>query len=500
MLLDIVLKNLQSEGLLVDRRYTHLILAYSGGVDSTVMLHLLSKLRDTQNLTVTAAYYNHGWRTNAPEEFAVLHQNCQACHIPLVLIQADRTLAKTETVAREARYRELTRLSDDLNAHAVLTAHQADDQIETLLFHLFRGTGIEGLVGIQKNLELTAPSGKKVSVLRPMLDIFREGITRYAEANSLQFFEDPTNTNTKFHRNAIRREIMPLIQERFPHVKSAMLRLSDLAEGDLQIIGESMEDVWEKVYQPPTGNDSGKLNVIVFNQLARPYQRRVIKQYLVENEIQFDYQSIEEIVEFILGESRKKLSAGLKSLTCQTQDKNRFLSLYKNTVSIIQTEKPSNIVHSSETAMGTPLQVPGETFFDPLKLLFRASELSNDERKVPGLLRTRNSAEIYVNLSQYLDKPLVLRTRRPGDKIRPFGMPVAMRLKNYLINRGVPRFDREHLPLLACGQEVLWVLGVGISENLRVLDKPTHRLQMEKADHPPEVSQPEGDPTVSCPS
>lgn len=501
MLLDIVFKNLQREGLLLDRRHTHLLLAYSGGIDSTVLLHLMAQLRERENLSLTAAYYNHGWRHD-PEEFGVLHANCADLRVPLVLIQADRTVPHTEAAAREARYTELSRLAVDLNAQGILTAHQADDQIETLLFHLFRGTGLEGLVGIQKNLTLTAPQGASVSVLRPMLDIYRDGLVRYAESNQLSYFNDPTNANTRLHRNAIRQELLPFVQERFPQVKNALLRLTDLSQGDLAIIQEAMAPVWQQVYQPPTEpNTPGTLNAIVFNQLALPYQRRIIKQYLTENGIQVDFQTIEETIEFIRGETRRNLSAGLKSLPCEVTStpaaQNRFLSLYKNTISILTLPKTPPMAHSPQSAIGVPVNTEGETVLEPLKAHLHVTELDEPTRKLPGLMRPEESLEVYVNLSGFQGKPLVLRTRRPGDKIRPFGMPVPMRLKSYLINRGVPRFERDTLPLLACGNEILWVAGVGISEHLRVLGKPSHLLKLDLS---PTKPHPQGEGSVPCPS
>lgn len=486
MLEDIVLKNLRDEGILVDQRHTHLVVAYSGGVDSTVLLHLLAKLREKENLSITAAYYNHGWRQEQQDEFAILHQNAAAAKVPLVLIQADRTLPKSETAARTARYRALAGLARDTNAHALLTAHQADDQIETILFHIFRGTGIEGLVGIQKRLLLTMPGTEGAPpVLRPMLDIYREGINRYVQANNLSYFEDPTNSNTKFHRNAIRREIIPMIQERFPQAKSAMIRLSELAQGDLQIIDDKTDPIWEQVYK------DNILNSIAFNQLARPYQRRVIKRFLTEQGFSVDFHSIEEIIDFVQGESRNNLSVGLKSLECEDPSKNRFLSLYKNQIQIIERDKVP--VETEQTTQEFEVVLPGDLRIECFHSMLRATALTNAERKLRGLLRPRHSKEIVVDLWKYTKKPLVLRTRRKGDRIQPFGMPVPMRLKNYLINKGIPRFERDQVLMLACGNEILWVIGYGVSEKLRVGDgssgDPTaiYRLEYMSLDNiPPE--------------
>src|SRR5688572_19290182 len=154
MILESVMENLQAEGLLQAAPRTNLVLVYSGGVVSTALLFFLNDLKQKLPLDLIAAYFIHVWRDIPPKDLQMVHQNCIQANTPLVIIQADLNTPKTESAARQARYRQLTHLAHDLHANAVLTAHHADDQIETLLFRILRGTGIDGLSGIQKRLVL----------------------------------------------------------------------------------------------------------------------------------------------------------------------------------------------------------------------------------------------------------------------------------------------------------------------------------------------------------
>ncbi|MBK8190812.1 MAG: tRNA lysidine(34) synthetase TilS [Vampirovibrionales bacterium] len=494
---EIVLKNLQAEGLLRDDRQTRLVLGFSGGLDSTVLLHALGSLRAERPLTLTAAYFDHGWRESLLDELPLLHQHCARLKVPLVMIPADRRLPRTEAAAREARYESLLRLARDVGAHALLTAHQADDQIETLLFRLFRGSGIEGLSGIQKRLnvfqELSAPP-----VLRPMLDVSREDVRRYAEQHHLQYFRDPTNSQSRYQRNMIRNEALPFLRERFPQIDDALLRLRDVCEGDLTILRDKMEDVWQRVFY---AEDGGSLDAIAFNQLARPYQRRIVKRFLTLHRLEPDFHRIEDVIDFIEGENRRNLSSALMSLEKPHLEKlhtaessvtggatpagggeSRFLSLYKHRISVVSSNRLNRPQEGEEpeALIETPVQGPGEYALAELGLRVRIDELTEQERAAQGLLRPEQSLEAYVDLAEFRDRPLTLRTRRPGDRIHPFGMSGPMRLKNYFINRGVPRFERDRTLLLTYGQDVLWVAGVGVCEQLRVQGRPTHRLQLER--------------------
>lgn len=480
LILDSVTENLKAEGLLQTVPRTHVVLGYSGGADSTALLFVLNELREKLPLDITAVYFNHGWRGTPPEELPLVHQNCLRCNVPLVIVQADKTLPKTENAARQARYQQLTQLAKELHADAVLTGHHADDQIETLLFRIMRGTGIDGLAGIQKRLDLSTQTGSDVPVLRPLLDVSRKKIMDYVRDKQLAYFNDPTNRENSYQRNNIRNQILPALAQAFPQVKNSLFRLSLVVEGDLQIIEDSIEAIWKDLY----GQDKEGpfLSAVRFNQLGLPYQRRLLKKFLSEQNLHVDFQAIEDILAFIRGEGRKNLDSALKSIGNTEGGRSRFIALYKNKLRLIaDPERESNPVAAQ-------VPIPGHLQVTELNSTFYAQPWQEPEKVKISPIRSNDSQQVYVNLSEFADKPVELRTRRPGDKFQPMGLEAPLKLKKFLINRGVPRFERNQLKVLALGNEILWVPGLGISQKLKIKDKtnPTHLLKIKEGLHPPE--------------
>jgi tRNA(Ile)-lysidine synthase len=422
----------------------HWVVAVSGGLDSTVLLHRLSQV---QGLRLTAAYVDHGWR-RPPEEVPALLQQCRQWGIPLVVLQNPAHLPKTETAARTARYEKLTGLVSYLGADALATAHHADDQVETLLFRLFRGTGLEGLRGIQPEGHLHG-----VRVVRPLLSDTRQDLLEYAQTHQLTFFEDPSNADTQHHRNFIRQDVLPLLQSRFPQVTHSLMRLSELAEGDWHIIENALNPLWEQCHT------AGVLNTQRLLQLDEPYQRRLIKRYLESLGIETDYDRVARV-----------LNQVQQAIPMVSIDDTRFLFYYRNQLHLQSLppktpEESADVVRFGETrlpGLNLTLQMgpyPADRVFDP--------ENPND-----------NPFEVALDLSAFRELPLTLRTRRPGDRIHALGMDTPMHLKNYLINKHIPRFERDRIPLLVCGRNVLWAIGVGISDNAKVTQHPTHLISV----------------------
>lgn len=478
MILDLVSDNLKAEGLLSPAPQTHLALAFSGGTDSMALLFILHELKKTVPIQVTALYVNHGWRGTPPPELPLLHRQCVRCETPLIIVQADKTIPKTESAARDMRYKRLTAAAQDLRADALITAHHADDQIETILFRLLRGTGFDGLSGIQQRLVLSPPAGQPVPILRPMLDVSRKRILEYLETHHIEVFKDPSNDDLKYQRNRIRHDLLPHVEEAFPQIKNALFRLGLIAQGDLEILNDAIKPIWAEVTQRDA--HGLYLNALNFNQLGNAYQRRILKRFLSEHGLHSDFQSIEELLMFIRGEGRSQMDASIKSVTQGIQGQNRYLSIYKGQLRII------DVPRETPAALSEHVTVPGHLYLETLDKTFTAQKWRNPAKVSISPIRAHDSQQVYVDFSLYEDKPLELRNRRPGDKFQPMGMDVAFRLKKFLINRGVPRFERNKLMVLACGNMVLWIPGLGINHQIQVKTKsnPTHLLQLQPGQQP----------------
>lgn len=455
---------LDTHALIGRDRDVHFVVAYSGGRDSTALLHSLAQLKSesTFNIRLTAAYYWHPWRP-LQEDLQVVYQNCKALTIQWVMLTPDLNLPKTETAARHDRYQQLAKLAFDLDATAVLTGHHQDDNVETILFRILRGTGVEGLLGIPEVRTIPLTETQEVVLARPFINTPRTEINDYVATHQLHYTEDPTNVELGIKRNFLRHELIPKIESAFPQARQSLIRLSELTEGELEIIHTKMEEVWRDIFDPQTRS----LDEVRFNQLAHPFQRRVIRRYLEEAGEESNYNKVEEVITFIGGKKRDAGQPGLLSL-----GPNRFISLYRNRISI---ESPKKV-----EVEPVKVTIPGEVSHVTLKATVSITPLTPEQRLRPIDFSKLSEEEAYVDLSSYVGQELTFRARKTGDRIKPLGMSAPVKLKRFFINRCVPRFKRDMVPLLATDSEVLWAVGVGISDTIRVKNAPTHRITIIK--------------------
>jgi tRNA(Ile)-lysidine synthase len=217
--------------------------AFSGGLDSHVLLHALCKLRAVLDAEIGAVHVNHGLQQDAGHWESHCRQLCADLQVPYASLKVDGTARRGESPEAAARRARYTALADWLPAqHYLLTAQHQDDQAETLLLQLLRGSGVSGLAAMP--VLTTLGAGRH---LRPLLAVTREALYQYAIANKLAWIEDPSNTDTRFDRNYLRQQVLPVLRERWPAVASSLSRsashcadaarlLADLAEQDLHAL------------------------------------------------------------------------------------------------------------------------------------------------------------------------------------------------------------------------------------------------------------------------
>lgn len=226
-----------------------LIVAVSGGIDSMVLLYLLQMQPDLRP-RLHAAHMNHGLRGEASAaDAAFVSSCCEKLSIPLSIEQTtaaelhDSSRGSLEESARNARYEFLLRLAEELSAAAVLTAHHADDQCETVLHNLLRGTGLSGLQGMQA----VRPLSDSVMLARPLLQVTRAELTACAADEQIPYINDSSNQDLSFQRNRLRHQLMPLLQEiSGPAVTQSLLRLSAQAGDAVGFLNQQADDLLQK--------------------------------------------------------------------------------------------------------------------------------------------------------------------------------------------------------------------------------------------------------------
>lgn len=428
-----------------------IIIGFSGGYDSMCLLDILSKIRNQEefaDLNIIAAHFNHNWRgEEALKEQEVCRLFAASKGFEFFSKTAPIGLKKTENEARIARYEFFEEAYENFDADAVFTAHNKDDNAETVLYRAIKGTGLIGLKGI---------SVKRGYFYRPLLKISRSEILEYCINNNLSPNNDSSNFNTEYRRNFLRLNIIPALEKINPSVKDSLNTLAEVANSENLIIEEYLTSIKEKVFK------DYQISTQEYIKLSTPVKMRLLHEYVQLFDLDYDYKKLNEIFEFIEINSDKKNGSTLSIAAA------KWLYADNRIIETIPRKTNSNKPLEKEIIIDSE----GEYDFGDKKLVIKPYVESE-----VFIFPESTSKFVYTDLSS-INLPLILRHRKEGDIINPFGMKGSMKLKKYLNSRGIPRHDRDELLVLADKDEVLWIVGVGISNKIGVIKKPTHVIEI----------------------
>ena len=408
-----------------------LLLAFSGGYDSLCLLDILKKL----NANVTAIHLNHNWRgaeslcdENNCREF------CKKNNIDFYCEMPPDNIPKTETAARNARYDFFEKCAKKFKAQAVLTAHNANDNAETIIYRIAKGTGITGLCGIAE---------KRGIFYRPLLNIKRKSIENYCHKNNLTPNIDSSNENTNYRRNYIRYEILPKLERINEDAVDMLNSLALNAQNDNEIINEYLQTIKDPYL---TEN---------FVKLSNPVQMRLIYNLFVDYCIDYSKDKIRKTLEFIKQNTASK-SGKYYSLT-----ENFFIFVINKKIEVIRT--------SENTDICIKIDKEGD---------YACDRASFSIKRADGIFENFPKDEEMTAFVQIDDlKSLTLRSRRPGDFIYPLNSGGKQKLKKYLNEKKIAKHIKDKMLFLAQNSEILWAPGLGISDKIKVATNATHVLK-----------------------
>lgn len=406
------------------------ICATSGGADSMALLWCLHSLRGELDITVCAAHFNHGLRgQEADADEAFVRSFCEAHAIEFFAGRADvaafaKETGKTlEEAAREKRYEFLLSLPCDKLA----TAHNADDNAETVLLHLLRGSGLRGLCGILP---------ERGKIVRPLLSFPREEILRFLNEEGIAWREDATNAEDDCLRNRLRHRVMPLLYAEAPDLRKKLLRQGELLRGEDALLDRLARELLEF-------DGEGYLIVPLLSAddaLQKRALRLILREHLPQNAAQTHIAALQALLRSSDPSAQIALPDGLTA-------RRRYGALV-----LTDEEAP--------TFPETALRVPGVTEIPALRL--RVTCAVAEDIKKP-----ENTAfHFAVKYDMIATDALKLRPRRTGDRMRMDG-GYTKTLKKLLIEQKIPRDRREQLPVLTDGRRVIAVLGLGVSADCR---------------------------------
>ncbi|MCD4783864.1 MAG: tRNA lysidine(34) synthetase TilS [Candidatus Eremiobacteraeota bacterium] len=416
------------------------IVALSGGPDSVFLLYALHRLRESLEIDLFATHIHHGIRGKyADRDSEFVEKTCDSLSLPVRIFEHDapgyakRKGLSTEEAGREIRLSAYKKAMKEFEASKVATGHTADDQAETVLLRLITGAGKRGLAGIHPEYE--------GFIVRPLLDTRKEEILRYLQEYKIKYMVDHTNFETDMLRNRVRNILIPLLKTEFnPNLESALCRTAAIFQEEMVYLKQITDSHLDKF--AVIKKNEARLNLSGVSSTA-PY-----------------------IMKHLLRELVCRFTGSMKDLT-YFHTQNLFNLLLKPSGSSIQlpgnirAEKEYEFLVISKKMKSDEVELPD------LILRIPGSNISKEWNVVIGgeILEERPSLDsvnpftIFIDFDKCDGKEFQLRTRKPGDRFSPIGMKGIKKVKDYFIDKKIPRAQRNSIPIILCGREILWIAG-----------------------------------------
>ncbi|MGE0711869.1 MAG: tRNA lysidine(34) synthetase TilS [Planctomycetota bacterium] len=451
------------------------VVAVSGGGDSTALLLALAAVRAQLPLELSVACLDHGWRSAS--EGAAEREHVAALASSLGLpCDAERVAAGSldgsrEAGARRARYDFLARVAAARGARAVALGHTREDQVETVLGRILRGTSLRGLGGMPARRRLSRRAAC-VWVVRPLLELGREEARAYLRARGVSWREDPSNADTSLARNRLRRHVLPLLRELSnPRVDEALLRLARHARGASAPLERAAEDLLAGdrlagdllagdllASDRDPGADLGALRAAPAPVRAAALAR--LAQGAAPGRVEERHvRGLERLV--AAGRGALALPGGGRA------------SVSGARLVVARRERARDASPAAAPSLPLPLGIPGEVWDRVAGLRFSARLLPAP----PGELRA-DPARLALLDADRVQGALAVRRRRPGDRFWPLGAPGRRTLKRFLIDQRVPRTSRGAIPVVTIDDRPLWVVGHRIDDQFKVTPSTARVLEL----------------------
>ncbi len=429
-----------------------IVAGVSGGPDSMALLHLLRGLAETAPLRIVVAHANHQFRgAESDAEEALVRTVADAWGLPFesaalgVPAYIGETGMNAQSAAREKRYAFLREVARKHGCSGIALGHHADDQAETVMMRIIRGTGPGGLSGMPGRRR-----EKEMELIRPLLRITKRELLDYCKRNEVPYAVDSSNADRHYFRNAVRLDVLPMLEAHNPRLKESLVRLAELASAeDACMEGEALKAY--RLAVTPEG-EGFRVDLRRFRNLHVALQRRLVKLILSCSkalERQLEYRLVEDIVSAMAADrpavARAELGGGWA-----------FVREY------------------DEVYMGPPRPVPGTYFYKVEAgttgvVVRETGDRFELERSAGTAAFAPASPEEACFDEEALRYPLWIRGRRPGDVIEPIGLNGSKKVQDMFVDAKVPRHRRDSLPLLVDGDgRVLWIPGMRRSRHATV--------------------------------
>ena len=497
-LLAQVTEMIEKDGLL--ERGEPVVVGVSGGPDSLCLLHVLKRLAPDYEVTLHVAHLEHGIRGEESEADAhFVSDLARRWGLPITVEHADvPRLAEEEGLAieeaaRRARYSFLTRVAVQIGASRIAVGHNADDQVETVLMHFLRGSGLAGLRGMLplsplgelrlgealRDSSLAAERGVAPGcvLIRPLLQVPRSAVEAYCRSRGLEPRFDRSNLDTTYYRNRLRHELLPTLEGYNPNIREVLRRTAQVMAADYKLLRRELDEAWGQILCKES-EEAILFGLEGWRALPLSLRRSTLREAI--RRLRHSLRNINWVhVENARRVAERGETGAQATLPCHLMLTVGYGQLlvagegYVPPVDWPTVEAPLPIAVPGSTHLpGTDWQIMAQ-FID--RDNFPGAALNSAER--PGdRWQAFLDADVAVNNDRKGGGELILRPRRPEDRFQPLGMRGhSQRLQTFMINAKVPAVHRDRVPLLVAGERILWVCGWREDERAKVTES-TRRI------------------------
>jgi tRNA(Ile)-lysidine synthase len=451
-----------------------LLVAVSGGPDSVAMLHSLYRLREALDCTLIVAHLNHQMRHDAAEDARFVSRMaddhgllcvCESRDVPAY--QRQHRLSP-EDAARQVRYAFLQATAARHGADHIAIGHTADDQAETVLLRLLRGTGLTGLVGIPP---------VQGSVIRPLIQVHRPDILTYLGAEQVPFREDPSNQHRRYTRNRLRLDVLPLLRQQYnPRLVESLCTMARLLAADEAAL-QTMAGECLRAVRLPGHHGEVRLHIAQLSNCLPALQGRVVRQ------------ALRQVSGGLHGFTQRHIAAVLA--LCATTSGSKRVTLPRQVIA----ERRYHVLHilrDAQAVLVAPtrhlLPIPGRCAIELLGLVVEGQVIGREALPAPF-----PTGQVTWLDASTVGSEVWVRTRRPGDRFQPLGCPHPKKLKTFLIDAKIPRQLRDRLALVVSERGIMWVAGVQIADWAKVTAATRQVLRLQVTQQAAEPA-----PTLGC--
>ncbi|MDA0841613.1 MAG: tRNA lysidine(34) synthetase TilS [Planctomycetota bacterium] len=440
----------------------HFLIALSGGADSVALTRAVSLVSTNTNYSVVHVHHSlRGEEADSDQQFCV--QLAERFGIECITKKINPAVydrpGSIEEIAREERYRLLGQAAEETGASKILLAHHADDNAETILYRIMKGTGLRGLRGIPIRRQLEP--GSEVEIIRPMLKCTREEIVAWLREIGQDYCEDSSNQDEKHLRNYLRRTLLPAMEEVSQGAREKLLVLARHAADAFDLVERQAMGQLPHLVLKPSTSACLELNAELLMTL-HPAERAGILDVLAREHLDLFYG--------LLSTHHDQALQILAKGTGQVQLPGQaFFAMESGRFCFYKSYGPA------EGLSPLSLEVPGETMLPDGTKIITETVLAP-----PGIdeIRKLSARVAYVDMDA-IQPPLRTRSRQPGDRFRPMGMQRSRKLKEVFIKCKLPRSQRDRMPLIEDKENIIWIPGIRLAEGYQILSSSARVLRIE---------------------